>query len=679
MKKKPWLILLLVLASLGAEYFFAWDFLKEISPFPLAECWYKTLNGFLRDCLLIGTGCLLYSRKHRIRDRIERYFPVVVIGVLYLLDAVFMVSYIEMDWGFMTTLSILTGLFNNMVVVLLSAMCYHHWPNKGMKVLYFALYFATCFIMLGDAVYFWNTSMHIESVLFENLNYYAAVGILSTTEPWKLAALVAVLVLLALLFRVNKPRKRKPNLPWSLLCVIVFGLSLNLAYGLCREGVYQLLITVPDIDVEGDLEKTRKVTRNGIAYPINVNFVQKALFKTDKVVHDPSEYRKRELTEKDRRVLTELGILPKQKVRSLEKPAYDRIIMLVFESVHRDYIHYYNPVIPAEATPYLDSLIEKYPHMDHYYSSAVPTTQGLNATFRSQLIYDGDLPGEQQPSLFRVLSEAGYPGTFFSASSRYYNNEFREYPRQFGMDTYLAKEDLGKMGYTGASGWGFHNDTMYDVTLKFMEAHRNEKFLLVTKTLDMHQPYPYYGYSYEEMPESVRTQGTITVCGMYWVDRTIQQLLERAEREGLMDDRTLFIITSDHNPHSGGEYKNLVQNPQEKQSVAAIPLIFVSRNPKPLAALESVDYASQEDLAPTLLALMGQPVPEEFLGRSLLQPVEKPYALGYFGGKAYYYAADRYIVSTLDESTPDSEEKDAIANYVMYNYIERHLKYTPSR
>mgnify|MGYP007062588925 CR=1 FL=1 len=25
-----------------------------------------------------------------------------------------------------------------------------------------------------------------------------------------------------------------------------------------------------------------------------------------------------------------------------------------------------------------------------------------------------------------------------------------------------------------------------------------------------------------------------------------------------MDDRTLFVITSDHNPHSGGEYKTLV-------------------------------------------------------------------------------------------------------------------------
>ena len=677
MKKKLALILPALLI-LGLEYFLCWNDLKAISPFPLAECWYRTLNHFLRDFLLLGTGSLLYLKKHRIKDGARRYFPVVVIGVLYLLDALFMVTYVELDWGFMTVLSILAGLFNNIVVLLVTAMVYHHYPNRGMKAFYFLVYFVTAFIMLGDAVYFWNTSMHVESVLFENLNYYAAIGVLSTTDSWKLVLGALLLIVLAALFRVDRPQRRKPNLPWSLLCVAVFALGLNLTYLLCREGVYHGLDLVPGLDLEVDLEKNRKTTRDAVAYPVNVNFFQKAFFKTDKVVHDPSEYKKRELTDKDRTILKRLGILPKTPVIVRDKPAYDRIVMIIFESVHRDYLHYYNPAIPKETTPYLDLLVEKYPHLDHYYSSAVPTTQGLNATFRSQLIYDGDLPGTHQPSLFRSLEKAGIPGTFFSASSRYYNNEYREYPEQFGMAHYFAKEDIAKEGYSGASGWGFHNDVMYDNMLRFLKKSRGQSFLVVTKTLDMHQPYPYYGITYENMPESVRTQGTVTVCGMYWVDQTVKHFFEEAEKEGLMDDRTLFVITSDHNPHSGGEYKTLVQKPQDKKSVAPIPLIFVSKNLEPLKNLESTDYGSQEDLAPTLLALMGVPVPEEFMGRNLLQPTDHPYALGYFGGKAYYYSADLSFVSTLDEPTPDREEKDALANYVMYNYVERHLKYMPS-
>ena len=60
-----------------------------------------------------------------------------------------MVTYVELDWGFMTVLSILAGLFNNIVVLLVTAMVYHHYPNRGMKAFYFLVYFVTAFIYVG--------------------------------------------------------------------------------------------------------------------------------------------------------------------------------------------------------------------------------------------------------------------------------------------------------------------------------------------------------------------------------------------------------------------------------------------------------------------------------------------------------------------------------------------------
>lgn len=367
-----------------------------------------------------------------------------------------------------------------------------------------------------------------------------------------------------------------------------------------------------------------------------------------------------------------LGIVPQPVYAKPGKARYDRVVLLVLESVHREYIHFYNAKIPEGTTPFLDKLLAQTPHLNHYYSTGVPTTQGLNATFRSQVIYDGDLAGKHQGSIYRAAQAAGYKGIFLNASSRYYNKEYLEYPKQFGMEEYLARENLEARGYTGASGWGFHNDIMYKETLRLLAEHKNDKLFMVTKTLDMHQPYPYYGISYEEMPPQVRDQGTITVCGMYWVDKTLEAFFQEAKAQGLMDDRTLFIITSDHNPHSGGEYKTLVDKEIDQRSVAPIPLIFVSSNPEPLADLPADDYASQEDLAPTLLALMGAVTPADFMGRDLLLPCEKPYALGYFGGKAYYYAAEENIVAELNEAEPDTPEKDALANYLMYHYTRRH-------
>lgn len=672
-KLKKNLFVIIVLASAFAgEYFTAESFLAGIVPFPFGEMWMHTLDGFLRDALLFGAALLLYSRKDRIRDRAKRYEPVVVVGVSYLFFGCFIISFLEMDKGFLTLLAYFAGLFNNIVLVLLAAMYYHHWPTKPMKAVYFGIYYLTCLVMIFDAIYFWTTSMHVESVLFDNLNHYAFIGIVSTTAKWQVALVVGLIVLYAVLFRVSKPRRSKPNFTWSLLCVVLFGMGLNLSYNLLSMAVYQGLDQVAGLDIEVDMEKSRRPTRDMLAAPINVNFFGKAFFKTDKVVKNPQDFKERVLSEEDKKILKDLGIVPQPIYAKPGKAQYDRVVLLVLESVHREYIHFYNPKIPAGTTPFLDKLLTKAPHFSHYYSTGVPTTQGLNATFRSQVIYDEDLPGKLQGSLYRAAQAAGYKGIFLNASSRYYNKEYLEYPQQFGMEEYLARENLETQGYTGASGWGYHNDVMYKETLQLLDEYRNDKLLLVTKTLDMHQPYPYYGISYENMPPDVRDQGTITVCGMYWVDKTLENFFKEAKNRGLMDERTLFVITSDHNPHSGGEYKTLVTKEIDKRSVAPIPLIFVSSNALPLAALATEEYASQEDLAPTLLPLMGAVTPPDFMGRDLRLPTARSYALGYFGGKAYYYSEEEDIVAELNEALPDTPEKDALANYLMYHYTKRH-------
>lgn len=671
--KKSLVIGLTLIICFGLEYARAWQFLQGVVPFPENECWVNAINGFLRDACILGAIAMLYFNRKRIPDRIQRYFPVVVVGFLYLVEGFFIVGYLELDVGFLTTLSIFAGFFNNIAIVLFMAMCYHHWPNLGMKIIYFLVYIFTCVGIVFDGLYFWTTSMHVESVFFKNLNIYAFQGIVATVAWWKLTILAGLVLLLIFLFRVRSPKKRKPNFTWSLLCFIVFGLVLNLSYLLFTSAVYTAIDKVAGLDLEAELEKPRQEIRNMVAMPINVNFVHKAFFDTDKVVKDPRKYKERILLEGDKKVLTKLGILP-APVRKLPNSAkYDRVVMLVLESVHRDYMHFYNKKIPAATTPFLDSLLHKYPHLDNYYSSAIPTTQGLNSTFRSQLIYDGDLPGAKQNSIYRIAEANGWRGIFLNASSRYYDNEYREYPQQFGMSEYYAKEDLAAEGYTGASGWGFHNNVMYEETLRLLEAARNEKLFLVVKTLDMHQPYPYYGIGYESMPPTVRDNGYITIGGMYWVDNTIKNFFREAKARGLMDAKTLFIITSDHNPHSGGEYKEIVPNEKDKQSIAPIPMIFVSKNLAPLDNIMTADYASQEDLAPTLLNLMGLATPAEFMGRNLLENCEKPYALGYFGGKAYYFSSSLDFVSTLDEEKPDMPEKEAIANYIMQKYIHRHI------
>ena len=667
------LVLVLFLLVAGAvEWKLAYDNFGALDPMPVEEFGFEIFNHLLRDCLLGLIVWTMYFRRKRLPDRLRRYFPVVVIGLLYVGVACFMVYQLSLDKGAQTTLAIIAGINNNILLVLLAAMCYYKWPNALMKGIYFVMYIFTALTLLFDAFYFWQTSMHVESVLFQNLNIYAIKGVLATMSNILLAAIIGGVALILLLFQVPKPSKRKPNFVWSLLCVAMFTIGLNLADKLLLSGGMWCVEEIIGSYITIENEKTRLIYRNMLSVPININFVSKALFDTDKMA-SAKHVEMRELTDKDKKTLHKLGIeVPKPAVAKIA-PQYDRVVLLILESMHRDYINYYNENIPEKATPYMNQLVIRYPHLNKYYSSAVPTTQGLNATFRSHLIMDKDVPGKGTPSLFRVAQAAGYRGIFMNASSQYYANELKEYPDQFGMQEYLAKEQLEKFGYTGASGWGYHNDVMYEHTLRILEENRDKKLLLVTKTLDMHQPYPYTGYRWEEMPEGVRDNPNVTVRGVYWVDKTLEHFFTEAEKRGLMDERTLFLITSDHNPHSGGEYTKLVEKANDKLSIAPIPLIFISKNLLPLDELRTNEYASQIDLAPTLLYLMGLEIPEKFMGRNLLQPARVPFALGYFGGKAFYWSAKRHFVDQMDNPTPNDEE-DALSNYIIHNYGLWHQK-----
>ena len=664
--------MLFLLIAGAVEWKLAYDNFGALDPMPVEEFGFEIFNHLLRDCLLGLIAWTMYFRRKRLPDRLRRYFPVVVIGLMYVGVACFMVYQLSLDKGVQTTLAIIAGINNNILLVLLCAMCYYKWPNALMKGIYFLVYVFTALTLIFDAFYFWQTSMHVESVLFQNLNIYAIKGVLATMSNILLAAIIGGIAFILLLFRVPTPSKRKPNFVWSLLCVAMFTIGLNLADKLLLSGGMWCVEEIIGSYITIENEKTRLIYRNMLSVPINLNFLSKAMFDTDKMA-SAKHVEMRELTDKDKKTLHKLGIdVPKEAVQKIP-PQYDRVVLLILESMHRDYINYYNENIPEKATPYLNKLVIRYPHLNRYYSSAVPTTQGLNATFRSHLIMDKDVPGKGTPSLFRVAQAAGYKGIFMNASSQYYANELKEYPDQFGMQEYIAKEQLEKFGYTGASGWGYHNDVMYEHTLRILEENRGQKLLLVTKTLDMHQPYPYTGYRWEEMPEGVRDNPNVTVRGVYWVDKTIEHFFTEAEKRGLMDERTLFLITSDHNPHSGGEYTKLVEKANDKLSIAPIPLLFISKNLGPLDELRTNEYASQIDLAPTLLYLMGLDIPEKFMGRNRLQPARVPFALGYFGGKAFYWSAKQHFVDQMDNPTPNDEE-DALSNYIIHNYGLWHQK-----
>ena len=127
MRKRYWLLVFMVIAF-AAEYFFVVEILQKHSAFPgNGVLVYRSKQLFAR-CAAFGRGRLLYLRRTRIRDRVKRYFPVVVTGVLYLGVTAFMVHQLRLDGGVVTALAILAGLNNN---IFCGACNCHVLPQMG--------------------------------------------------------------------------------------------------------------------------------------------------------------------------------------------------------------------------------------------------------------------------------------------------------------------------------------------------------------------------------------------------------------------------------------------------------------------------------------------------------------------------------------------------------------------
>ena len=653
------------------EIWLAFDCFQGAKPFPWNEVLYMSADHIARDILVLAIGAGVYIKRKVLFKSIKDFCPVAVIGALYLCAVSFMLYRLSLDFGLQTFLSVLAGISNNVLIVLISALVYHKWKNKTTKCLYFVSYVFTGLVIITDLVYFWQTTTHVESVLFQNLNIYSIIAVINSFDTSIVIALLLVTIAIVCIFKIVGGRTEVVNFKKVVSIILGAVLLINVVdYACSIAGMYAIKRIVGMYAVV-ESEKVRYNYRSMISMPINVNFVIKALKSTESINNKYYEFAK-DITKKDKKLLADLGI--EDVNDSVEKLTvqYDKVVMLILESVHRDYINYYNRNIPEAATAFLNSLIIRYPHIDKFYSSAVPTTQGLNAIFRSHIIMDKNLSGKNTPSIFRCAQQNGARGIFLNASTQYYADELREYPEQFGMQEYYAREYLDTQGYIGASGWGYHNDVIYDEAIKLLDKYRNEKVFLVAKTLDMHQPYPYVGCEWEDLPKAVQAKGSITVNGMYWVDMTLRNFFNKVEQLGLMDERTLYVITSDHNPHSGGEYLDLVPNTGDKFSIAPIPLIFVSKNLLPLNNLRNNVFASQIDLAPTLLHLLGIEKPSLFMGRNLLEPRDKTYALGYFGGNFYYWSDGVDFIGELNKKEYDNDYVEVLNKYILNNYAQWH-------
>jgi arylsulfatase A-like enzyme len=191
----------------------------------------------------------------------------------------------------------------------------------------------------------------------------------------------------------------------------------------------------------------------------------------------------------------------------------------------------------------------------------------------------------------------------------------------------------------GANIWDASGqvDVTFSEGLRWLEQHRGEKFFLFLHTYQVHEPYsPPPAFNIftryrengtehaitEQTPLAIRSQHAYAGEVRY-VDSELGRL-----RQGLAAlgeaDRTLIVVTSDHGEEFF-EHGWKAHNYSLYDEVLRVPLIMRAPGLVPAGVRVPVQ-ASLADLAPTLLDLLGLPVPQTMQGMSLVPLLRDPAA-----------------------------------------------------
>ncbi len=283
--------------------------------------------------------------------------------------------------------------------------------------------------------------------------------------------------------------------------------------------------------------------------------------------------------------------------------------------------------------PFLKSLKDQSLYFDNFYA------QHTNGSFDAELslltsVYPinknygfkvNDLASFD--SLPRVLRDAGYETVAFHGNDKEFFFRDKAY-EELGFNRFYSREDYDESAMMFSNEGSTFGINDYDFfkqsaeTLKTIE----QPFFALLITVTSHTPYSFY-------PEKLSVEAFDDIQNplvrgyfnsMTFVDRSLEMFFSRLADAGLLED-SLIIIYSDHDAAIDRPLytskREFVLDRQVKIP-EHIPLLLIHPDIEPGISHKE---GSPVDIGPTILDLLGEiEKPEEFLGYSLLSPIESP-------------------------------------------------------
>lgn len=274
-------------------------------------------------------------------------------------------------------------------------------------------------------------------------------------------------------------------------------------------------------------------------------------------------------------------------------------------------------------TPFLDSLMDKSLSFNNCYTSGTHTYCGIYTTFTSYPVVFRNhalkrIPVLQYDGFAAVLQNLGYQTAYFTTHDKEFDN-VAGFLSLNGVQRVVSQADypVSEVKTT----LGVPDDYMFRYSMDIYDymAAQGKPFFAAMMTASDHGPY--YIPDYYE-PRSTELKYQITE----YADWSLQRFMELASTKSWYDN-TLFVFVADHGAALDTDYSIPL-------SYFHSPLVFYIPG---MEAVASEALASQMDIFPTVMGILGKPYVNNTFGIDLLND-SRPYV--YFMGDDKYGVLD---------------------------------------
>jgi hypothetical protein len=325
-----------------------------------------------------------------------------------------------------------------------------------------------------------------------------------------------------------------------------------------------------------------------------------------------------------------LGGAPGENLSHLRGRAAGRNVVVVhLESTGARYLKPYGAA--EDPMPRLTDLSRRSLRFENAYTTYPETIRSFFAT-QCAVFPALDTQAEayepaHTPALAGLLAARGYrTGLFHPGRFRYLGME--EVLRNRG---YQTREDAGDIGGERESSFGIDEASAVRRMLAWIDERPGEPFLLTYMPIAGHHPYD------APPPRHFPDHSDINRYrnALHYADDSLAALLDGLRERGL-EENTLFVICGDHGEAFGQHEGNYGHTLFLYEENVRVPLLVAA----PGLIEEPVRVgrvASLVDLAPTVLDLLGLPIPADYQGKSLLSTESRmalfctDYSLGLLG------------------------------------------------